>query len=422
MFSAHKYTDTLNLVCLGKRLAKSHTSYVSYMSYIFRSKSYPKPRLQPVVQRFVPGTLAPIWLSRDDGAGRVRHDGAMRAFLIRRWFLLALALVIGVSFCGIGSAWRQPLVQLSNGVFIRYGIVAIVLFMMALPLEARAMWRTIRRPGPPLLATGVNSLLLPLLMWAVVAAIGTRLFSAEMAAGLLVTAAVPCTLASAAVWTRRAGGNDAVAIMVTVLTNASCFLVTPFWLWQTTGGSTSLDAPAMIRKLALFVVLPMVLAQLVRLARPVGRWATRNAVPLGVAAQLGILTMVFFGSVQTTERVGATGGSKLISEIIGVIVVVLSVHITALLAGLKTSQWLGMSRADQIAVAFAGSQKTLMVGLQICLDLGFHVLPMVAFHIGQLLVDTLIADRLRIGSPVQASEPSSVSSPAEGQTRPNRDP
>ena len=47
---------------------------------------------------------------------------------------------------------------------------------------------------------------------------------------MIVAATAPCTLASAAVWTRRAGGNDAVAILVTFITNATCFLVTPFWL------------------------------------------------------------------------------------------------------------------------------------------------------------------------------------------------
>ena len=48
-----------------------------------------------------------------------------------------------------------------------------------------------------------------------------------------------------------------------------------------------------------------------------------------------------------------------------------------------------------IAVGISGSQKTLMVGLQVCLDLGITILPMVAFHVAQLLVDTLIADRMR---------------------------
>ena len=33
----------------------------------------------------------------------------------------------------------------------RYAVVAGVLFVMALPLEARAMWRTVRRPTAPLL-------------------------------------------------------------------------------------------------------------------------------------------------------------------------------------------------------------------------------------------------------------------------------
>jgi sodium/bile acid cotransporter 7 len=81
-----------------------------------------------------------------------------------------------------------------------------------------------------------------------------------------------------------------------------------------------------------------------------------------------------------------------------VVAIVLGVHLTALMVGFRTGRRLGMSRADQIAVGFAGSQKTLMVGLQICMELGFHVLPMVAYHISQLLVDTLIADRLKTGS------------------------
>ena len=61
------------------------------------------------------------------------------------------------------------------------------------------------------------------------------LLRGDLAVGLLVAAAAPCTLASAAVWTRRAGGNDAVALMVTIGTNLTCFVVTPLWLLVTTG-------------------------------------------------------------------------------------------------------------------------------------------------------------------------------------------
>ena len=50
-----------------------------------------------------------------------------------------------------------------------------------------------------------------------------------------------------------------------------------------------------------------------------------------------------------------------------------------------------------MAVAFAGSQKTLMVGMKVSLDANFSVLPMVTYHIGQLFIDTLLADWLRNG-------------------------
>jgi sodium/bile acid cotransporter 7 len=54
-----------------------------------------------------------------------------------------------------------------------------------------------------------------------------------------------------------------------------------------------------------------------------------------------------------------------------------------------------LSREDAIAVGFAGSQKSCMVGLEVCAQLDVTVLPMVAYHVGQLLADTVIADRFR---------------------------
>ena len=169
----------------------------------------------------------------------------MKQFLVRRWFLLALGLVMAVGLMGY-----QGLFPLADCVPLRYSVVATVLFLMALPLDAKTMWRTLRRPHAPALGVLMNSLALPALTWLVVATLGVPLFGPELSPGLLVAAATPCTLASAAVWTRRAGGNDAASILVTVLTNASCFLVTPFWLLQMTGQQAKLDASQMITKLS----------------------------------------------------------------------------------------------------------------------------------------------------------------------------
>ena len=323
----------------------------------------------------------------------------MKAFLVRRWFLLTLAAALSAGF--LGSARLLPL---AGSAALRYSIVASVLFLMALPLEASVMWRTIRRPGPPLLGVAMNIVVLPLLTWLVVTATGDWLLSRDMGLGLLVAAAIPCTLASAAVWTRRAGGNDSVSIMVTVITNATCFLVTPFWLLQTTGKATEIDATQMIVKLALFVVLPMTVAQCVRLARPIGRWATCNTVPLSVIAQLGILSMVFLGAIQTGQRVAASGNRPILLEVIVVLLCVIAIHVTILVCGMLISRLMGMDRREQIAVGFAGSQKTLMIGLQVSMELGFNIIPMVAYHVSQLFVDTLIADRLRCSAAASGRE------------------
>ncbi len=330
----------------------------------------------------------------------------MKSFLVQRWFLLALAAVMAAGFASVReAAVADTVTALAESAPIRHGVVATVMFLMALPLEARAMWRTIRRPGPPVLAIGMNWLVLPLLMWLFVQLAGAYWLSRDMALGMLVVSTVPCTLASAAVWTRRAGGNDAVSIMVTVVTNATCFLVTPLWLLQMTGQSSKFDARQIVVTLALVVVLPMVIAQLLRLIRPIGWWATRQTTRLGVSAQFGVLAVIFFGTVQTAQRLEASAGRPVIVELSVVLLGVTGIHLATLLSGMAAARACRMTRPDQIAVGIAGSQKTLMVGIQVCLELGFNIVPMIAYHISQLLVDTLIADRLRRAPTVEVSSP-----------------
>lgn len=323
------------------------------------------------------------------GGDHGRNEYVLRFFL-QRWFFvgLVLALVVG----GSRPEAFQPLVAARP---LRQGVVAAVMLLMALSLDLRTVVRVLRRPLAPLLGSAVNLGLVPLCAWAVAVWLPRSL-----GLGLLVAAATPCTLASASVWTRRAGGNDATAMLVTLLTNASCFLITPLWLAVLAGqklGLESLQPARLMTDLGLLIVLPMIVAQLLRLAfRPVARWATARKTPLAIAAQCGVLYMIFLGSVQTGLTMAQLGPSaRAADQFLLAIPASLLVHLVALALGMGLARLLGLQRADEIAVGFAGSQKTLMVGLQVSLELGVTILPMVAYHVGQLLVDTLIADRLR---------------------------
>ena len=311
----------------------------------------------------------------------------MLAFLYQRWFLLALVAVL---FAGIG--WpqaMQPIVRWLPGDVI----VAVVTFIMALPLETSALWSAVRRPGPAWLAAGLNSGLAPPLGW-----LASRALPVELATGVILAASVPCTLATAAVWTRRAGGNDAVAFLVTMITNLACFFVVPAWLLLLVGVRADVDFRAIVVGLILLVVLPIIGAQLLRQWRPVGAWATRHVTMLSALAQLGVLLMVCVGAVGAGLKLAGIGRDSILSagNIALMIAAVVIVHVALLGIGFGLSRALRIARADAIAVAFAGSQKTLMVGAYLALAVGpLAILPMVAYHAAQLVIDTLIADRLR---------------------------
>jgi sodium/bile acid cotransporter 7 len=97
------------------------------------------------------------------------------------------------------------------------------------------------------------------------------LLEGELATGVIVAVTVPCTLAAATVWTRRAGGNDAVAILVTLITNLACFFVAPAWLRLLVGTAAEVDYRALVIQLALLDVLPIAAAQVAQV--PVATWA-----------------------------------------------------------------------------------------------------------------------------------------------------
>ena len=293
-----------------------------------------------------------------------------------------------------GRGLSPSLAPLANWQGLQDGIVLVVIFVTALPLESRVMWRVAARPGSLVIASSVTFGLIPSVAWAV-----APLFPVDLSAGLLIAACTPCTLASAAVWTRRAGGDEAVALLVTILTNLACFLITPAWLVLLLGESFSTTAvrfPELATKLALLVVLPLLAAQLLRRHERIARFATDQRHGLGVLAQSGMLLMVFLGAIPTGLRL--RGMPLEITELfmlLMLLVVVTALHLCGVLAGVLLARACKLPREQQIAIAFSGSQKTLTVGLTLAVALSVSILPMIAYHVCQLFVDTLIADGFR---------------------------
>ena len=276
--------------------------------------------------------------------------------------------------------------------WIKWTIVPITMFLMAWPLKTEQLTSTLTRPQAALLACLLNVGLIPLLVWPFAGFAGT-----VIGYGMIIAAATPCTLATGAVWTRRAGGNDGVTMMVTILTNSTCFIVMPLWIFWLIGVKIeNAKLLGTVYKLFAFVVLPIGIAQLLRMQKSSADWATANKATLSRFALAGVLSVVFLGAIGMGNRVaGGVGDDTSMKNILVAAAVLTSVHCFVFWLGIWLAGLLKLPRPDQIAVGFASSQKTLVIGLSTAISLGYSMIPILMYHAMQLIVDTVFADRIR---------------------------
>jgi predicted Na+-dependent transporter/mannose-6-phosphate isomerase-like protein (cupin superfamily) len=307
----------------------------------------------------------------------------MRSFLVRRWFLLLLVGGVGLSLWRPG--WVRPVVDPLSP----RAVVASSLFLMAWGLESRRLLQAILRPGPALWALAVSYGLLPALAWLV----GPLLPLPDLRIGLLIITSVPCTLASAAIWTRLGGGNEAIALLAILLSTSTSWLATPFWLARTTGTYAATDTGSMMAGLFLVLIVPVGLAQLSRAIPAVVRTVRRGQTLIGTASRLLVCTMMLKGVVAVADHTsGLTVDVLLLTGAVS-----LGLHLTALAFGVITGRTLGFGRPECIAIAFSCSQKTLPVALFLYEEYykgecPLAVVALVFYHVGQLVIDTFIAD------------------------------
>lgn len=303
----------------------------------------------------------------------------------RRWFLFALAAVL-LSGLTLGSS----LLPLTHAI-PRIWLIASILFVTTLPIDFRQALAAKGAGGAVVLATLLSTIAAPLLGW-----LASQMLHPELAIGLFIASASPSTVASAAVWTRRGGGNDAAAVLVTLITNGACFVVLPFWAATLLSQSVDVSGGFLVKKLLLCVVLPMIAAQLLRLLPAVARWSCKNTPSLSVAAQLGVLTIALIGATESGVKLQSLQIPLTLLDWGTMIAAAAAVHLVLLLGGWRLARGLGMRTPEALAVAISGSQKTLTVGVGVALVYGgLAIFPMIAYHLLQLVVDTVFVDRIR---------------------------
>jgi sodium/bile acid cotransporter 7 len=302
-----------------------------------------------------------------------------------------IAAIVGM----VGLATLVPVhgVGAVAGGYATNAAIAVLFFLHGAKLEPRAALagaRHWRLHAAVLLSTFV---LFPLLALTA-RAVAPQLLPPALWAGLLLLCVLPSTVQSSIAFTSIARGNVPAALCAATASNLLGMVLTPLLagLLLHTHGGFSAHA---VGDIAMQLLLPFLAGQL---ARPwIGDWVARNRLLLGLVDRGSILLVVY---VAFSEGVTQGIWHQLDAATLGTLMLVDAALLAAVLT-LTTvaSRVLGFSRADEIAVVFCGSKKSLASGLPMATVLlagqsaGLIVLPLMLFHQIQLMACATMARR-----------------------------
>ena len=248
-------------------------------------------------------------------------------------------------------------------------------------------------------------LLVPVLVWSfgamALAGKGLELALSDtlpplVALGFLYLGAMPSTVQSATAYSSLAGGNVASSVVIAALANVlAVFICAPLFAALSGGAAADMDSSGLL-KVVLILLLPFGLGQLLQTTlegwvishRALVAWLDRLSIAIAVY-------VAFSGAVEQGlwSRVALGEWSALLA---GVAVLL----VAGFVGPWVVSGAIGLDRPDRIAFLFAGAHKSIAMGAPLAALLfppqvaGMVLLPLLIYHLLQLVVSAPVASRL----------------------------
>lgn len=246
--------------------------------------------------------------------------------------------------------------------------------------------------------------LLPLIAWVFgvmglaglgLSQLGAGVLPPTVALGLLFLGLLPSTVQSATAYCSIAGGNVAASVVAAGVINILGVFVTAPLLSLAAGSEVGIDLDG-LQRIGLILLLPFAVGQVfqkqaghfVAENRTLLSWADRGAIAIAVyvafsaAVEQGLWTLV---SLSAWAWLALLIGAFLLLGFAG-----------SWLAGGA----LALTRGDRIAFLFAGAQKSIALGAPLASVLfppataGLVLLPVLAYHLVQMIISAPVAARL----------------------------
>ena len=227
------------------------------------------------------------------------------------------------------------------------------------------------------------------------------LLPATLALGFLFLGILPSTVQSATAASSLAGGNVAASVVAAALLNLSGVALSPLLFALLAGSAGEIHGEAVLRIVSILLV-PFIAGQLVqRWLRP---W---------VLAHRGLATFMDRTAIAIAVYVAFSAAvvAGIWSLLDGREIAIVFTAVAALLALSFGGAWalgglLKLARPDRITLLFSGAQKSIAVGAPLAATLfppviaGMVLVPILVYHMAQLILSAWIAPVLRSGQGV----------------------
>ena len=314
-----------------------------------------------------------------------------RQFFERYWFLLgmAVAIVFGVALPEGGQVIREAKIVLPL-------LVAVTLLISGFTLDTSRLVQQAANVRAILLTLSTTYVFAPLVAYGAARALGPPIDGADsdgarFLEATMIAAAQAGTLASALALTVVARGNQELALILTVLSNSLTAVLTPLVLRVAIGEVVSFPVLEMMGRMALVVVLPVIVGQLLRRVL----WTrTKPILPaIKILPRLIILAFLYTGFAAAAEHLASEPDIAVRFFFVSVVL-----HLALIVWTYGLSNALGFDVPTRAAVGFCGSQKTLPNGIylweQFFRTNPYGAVPLVLYHVFQLVFDTLLVPKL----------------------------
>ena len=295
--------------------------------------------------------------------------------LANNWMLpgIGLACLLGFTLPAAGDMLSRYLAVM----------IAALMLMMGAGIGFRRFSSQIGAWRPAAFVMAFSYLVAPLLAWLLARAFfsaGDQLFT-----GLVLIGATSTTLSTCVIFTRLAGGDEALALWLSVCSSLVGALLSPLILYLMLGEALSAPVGLLIRKLMVVLFAPLLAGMLLRalLGEP-------RVAPLG-----NLLTHSCSLIVLAVIMVAVAKGREVLSgpEGLAIAAATGAYHLALLLAWRVTVPALGFSPEQRKATLFCATEKTLQIPAYLAISVlgtpAAAVAPVV-HHVVELVADSLI--------------------------------